>query len=126
MVVSLFLEIFPGLWPQNSAAEKMLRHKILWPRTSLATKDRDLVAEKVLVHKFLVSEKMLKSKFLVFEVILNNNILCPSMSSGTILMQTVAKQQQQHPCSRSCLDLPPGSTYLNTVYTSYICNYELK
>ena len=30
-------EILPGSWPQNFAAEKMLGHKILLPRTSSAT-----------------------------------------------------------------------------------------
>ena len=37
MAVSLVLEILPGCWPQNFAAQKMLGHKILLPRTSLAT-----------------------------------------------------------------------------------------
>ena len=66
----------------------MLRYKILLPKTSSAAKGGDLVTEKVLVNKLLVSEKMLRGKYLVSEVILDNKILCPSKSSGTILMQT--------------------------------------
>ena len=84
MAVSLFLEILPGCWPQNFAAEKMLGHKILLPRTSSALNLNLFVAEKVLGNKLLVAQKMLGSKFLVAEVILDNKILCPSMSSVTI------------------------------------------
>ena len=42
MVVNLFLKILPGFQPQKFAAKKMLRHKILLPRTSSAEKDRTL------------------------------------------------------------------------------------
>ena len=60
------------------------------------------MTEKVLVNKLLVSEKMLRGKYLVSEVILDNKILCPSMSWGTILMQTATEQLEQQPVSRSC------------------------
>ena len=40
MAVSLFLEFLPGFWPQNFAVEKILGHKILLPRTSLAVEGK--------------------------------------------------------------------------------------
>ena len=97
--MSLFLEILPGFQPQDFATEKMLRQEILLSRTSSTAKGRDLVSEKVHVDKLLVSEKMLGGKFLVSKIILDNNILCPSMSLGTILMQTETKQLQQQSVS---------------------------
>ena len=81
MSVSLLLEILPGFQPQNLAAKKMVRHKIL-SRTSTAAKGRDLVSEKVLIDKLVVYKKMLRDKFLVSEVILNNNFcvwVCPQV-----------------------------------------------
>ena len=72
---------------------------MLLSRTFSAVRGRSLVSEKILGNKILVSEKMLRNKLLVSEVIPDNKILCPSMSVGTIFMQTASKQQQ--PVSRS-------------------------
>ena len=54
---------------------------------------------KVPVNKLLVAKKVLGNKKLVAEKVLGNKILCPSMSSVTIL-----GKQQQSSSSNSCVD----------------------
>ena len=63
MVVSGFLEIMPGFWPQNLVAEKMLGHKILLPRTFLATSSKGLETKKVSRDKILLLRMTLVTSY---------------------------------------------------------------
>ena len=80
MAVSLFLEILPGCWPKNFVAEKMLGHKSLLPRTSLATSSKNLVTEKVPRHKILLSRMTSVTSYLPprkFSITKFNVRVCP-------------------------------------------------
>ena len=55
MLVSTIFGNLVWLLATNFVTKKMLGHKILLPRTSMATSSKDLVPEKVPRHKILLS-----------------------------------------------------------------------